>query len=92
MPCQAQLAAEFNLSTSTLKRHFRKVYGKNAYIYYQEKRLAVGRKMLENEHKTISEVAFILGYNKTNSFSKAFRKYFGFLPRELKYSRSMMAS
>jgi AraC-like DNA-binding protein len=48
--------------------------------------------MLENEHKTISEVAFILGYNKTNSFSKAFRKYFGFLPRELKFSRGMMAS
>jgi AraC-like DNA-binding protein len=92
MPCQHQLAAEFNLSTSTLKRHFRKVYGKNAYIYYQEKRLALGRKMLENEHKTINEVALTLGYNKTNSFSKAFRKYFGFLPRELKYSRDLIAS
>lgn len=92
MPCQHQLAAEFNLSTSTLKRHFRKVYGKNTFVYYQEKRLAVGRTMLENEHKSISEVAYTLGYTKTNSFSKAFKKYFGFLPRELKYSRGMMAS
>ncbi len=92
MPCQNKLAAEFNLSTSTLKRHFRKVYGKNTYVYYQEKRLALGRTMLENEHKTISEVAYTLGYTKTNSFSKAFKKYFGFLPREIKYSRGMMAS
>ncbi len=92
MPCQHKLAAEFNLSTSTLKRHFRKVYGKNTYVYYQEKRLALGRTMLENEHKTISEVAYTLGYTKPNSFSKAFKKYFGFLPREIKYSRGMMAS
>lgn len=87
LPCVQELALEFNLSTSTLQRHFKLVFGKTLYEYYQEKRMILGKYEIENGHKNISQVAYQLGFNKVNNFSKAFRKQFHFLPRELKYKK-----
>lgn len=78
-----QLAKEFNMSTATLKRHFKIVYGKSIHQYYLEKKLAIGKEMIESKKKSISEIAYTLGYNKINSFSKVFRKYYGKLPKEM---------
>ena len=85
LPNIDQLASEFNLSLSTLKRHFRIVYGKNIYQYYQEKRMEWGKAQLEKGNNTIGEIATQLGFYKVNNFSIAFKKYFGVLPRELKH-------
>ncbi|MEO6671448.1 MAG: AraC family transcriptional regulator [Ferruginibacter sp.] len=85
LPNLDQLAVEFNLSLSTLKRHFRIVYGKNIYQYYQEKRMEWGKVQLEKGDTTIAEIATQLGFYKINNFSIAFKKYFGVLPRELKH-------
>lgn len=78
-----QLAKEFNMSPATLKRHFKIVYGKSIHQYYLEKKLALGKEMIESKKKSISEIAYTLGYNKINSFSKVFRKYYGKLPKEM---------
>lgn len=86
MPGIAQLSSEFNMSPSTLQRHFKIVFGKNIYQYYLEQKLALGRELIESRKKTISEVAYMLGYNKINSFSKVFKKYFGVLPKDLNAS------
>ena len=83
MPSIAQLSSEFNMSPSTLQRHFKLVYGKNIYQYYLEQKLSIGREMISSKKKTISEVAYMLGYNKINSFSKVFKKYFGMLPKDI---------
>lgn len=83
MPNIADLSAEFNMSPSTLQRHFKMVYGKNIYQYYLEQKLAIGRELIASKKKTISEVAYMLGYNKINSFSKVFKKYFGMLPKDV---------
>lgn len=85
LPNLDQLATEFNLSLSTLKRHFKIVYGKNIYQYYQEKRMEWGKAQLEKGNTTIGEIATQLGFYKINNFSIAFKKYFGVLPRELKH-------
>lgn len=82
MPSITQLAAEFSISTSTLKRHFKIIYGKSIYNYYLEKKLELGKKMILSKNKSISEIAYNLGYSKINSFSKAFKKYYGILPKE----------
>ncbi|MBC7936842.1 MAG: helix-turn-helix transcriptional regulator [Rhizobacter sp.] len=83
MPSIAQLSAEFNMSPSTLQRHFKIIYGKNIYHYYLEQKLAIGKELIASKKKTISEVAYILGYHKINSFSKVFKKYFGVLPKDI---------
>lgn len=85
LPNLDQLAAEFNISLSTLKRHFRIVFGKNIYQYYQEKRMEWGKVQLEKGNSSIGEIATHLGFYKINNFSIAFKKHFGILPRELKH-------
>jgi AraC-like DNA-binding protein len=83
LPNIAELALEFNMSEATLKRHFKTVYGKSIYHYYLEKKLALGKAMIAAKNKSISEVAYTLGYNKINSFSKVFKKYYGVLPKDI---------
>ncbi|MEO6540079.1 MAG: AraC family transcriptional regulator [Ferruginibacter sp.] len=83
MPSISELASEFNLSPSTLKRHFKIVYGKNIQNYYLANKMAIGKSLIISKSKTISEIAFSLGYSKLNSFSKAFKKQYGILPKEV---------
>lgn len=83
MPGIAELASEFNMSPSTLQRHFKIVYGKSIYQYYLEQKLLIGKELIVSGKKSISEVAYILGYNKVNSFSRLFKKYFGVLPKDV---------
>jgi len=83
MPNIAALAKAANMSPATLKRHFKIVYGKSVYTYYLEKKLAIGRALITSHSKSISETAYSLGYNKINSFSKAFKKYYGVLPKDI---------
>ena len=92
MPSIAQLSAEFNMSPSTLQRHFKIVYGKNIYQYYLEQKLAIGKELITSKKKSISEVAYMLGYNKINSFSKVFKKYFGVLPKDVNALNKKMQS
>ncbi|MEO7305809.1 MAG: AraC family transcriptional regulator [Ferruginibacter sp.] len=86
MPSITELASDFNLSPSTLKRHFKIVYGKNIQTYYLANKMAVGKSLILSKSKTISEIAFELGYTKLNSFSKAFKKQYGILPKEVNNS------
>lgn len=88
LPTQKELAAACNMSVSTLKRHFKIVFGKNIYGYYQEKRMLWGLKQILNSNKNINEVARELGFMKVNNFSKAFKKQFHYLPRDLKCKRA----
>lgn len=87
MPKLEDLAKEYNLSLSTLKRHFKVVFSKNIFEYYQEKRLLWGKNEIEKGYKNINEIAYELGFKKVNSFSKAFYKQFHVLPRELKHKK-----
>lgn len=90
MPSIPQLAAELNLSTSTLKRHFKIVHGKNIQAYYLANKMAIGKSLIISKSKTISEIAFALGYTKPNSFSKAFKKQYGILPKEVNNNNSSL--
>jgi AraC-like DNA-binding protein len=82
-PNLSQLAKDFNMSPATLQRHFKIVYGKSIHQYYLEKKLALGKELIAEKKKSISEIAYMLGYNKINSFSKVFKKYYGKLPKEM---------
>lgn len=84
LPMIKQLAREFLMSESTLKKHFRIVYGKNIYEYYLDKKMQLARKMIQEDMKPVSQVAYALGYDKVSGFSKAFKKTFNILPSQLK--------
>ena len=84
LPSQKELAKEFALSESTLKRHFKAVFGKTMYEYYLEKKMDLARKLLQEKKVTVSETAYMLGYEKVSAFISMFKKVHKVLPGSLK--------
>lgn len=84
LPSQKQLAKEFALSESTLKRHFRAIYGKTMYEYYLEKKMDLAKWLLKEKKISVSETAYMLGYEKVSSFITMFKKYHKVLPGSLR--------
>lgn len=71
------------MSESSLKRHFRWVFGKPIYEYYLEIKMMHAKDMLSQNKTSISEIARTLGYQKASSFTKIFKKHFGCLPSDI---------
>ncbi len=84
LPSQKQLAKDFALSESTLKRHFKTIYGKTMYEYYLEKKMDLAKSLLQEERISVSETAYRLGYEKVSAFIIIFKKYHKVLPGSLK--------
>lgn len=86
LPNIEDIAAEFSMSTSTLKRHFKSVFGKNVYEYYLEKKMKLAMHLLRQEKLSVTEVAYKLGYEKVSSFTKVFKEHFGATPKDFSKS------
>ena len=84
LPPQRQLAREFALSESTLKRHFKAVYGKTMYEYYLEKKMELAKRLLQEKKISVTETAYMLGYEKVSAFISMFKKVHKVLPGSLK--------
>ncbi|HEY4060883.1 MAG TPA: AraC family transcriptional regulator [Puia sp.] len=84
LPSQKELAKEFALSESTLKRHFKVVYGKTLYEYYLGKKMELAKRLLQEGKTSVSETAYKLGYEKVSAFIIIFKKHHGVLPGSLK--------
>lgn len=82
----SDLAAMGNMSISKLKYCFKMMYGCTVTEYITNLRLEQAKKMLESGEKSITEIAGLVGYQKTGSFSRMFKRQTGVLPRE--YRRS----
>lgn len=83
IPTIEEIAAEFNMSTSSFKMQFSKVYGKSFYQLYMEKRMEYGATLLRKGYKA-TEVSKRLGYGEKSSikFNKMFQKHFGITPKK----------
>lgn len=79
-----QVARACGLNDFKLKKGFKELFGATVFSYLNELKMEYGRQMLLESTCTIYEVAYILGYHDPYNFSKAFRKYFGYLPGKLK--------
>ncbi len=84
LPSLKELAREFALSESTLKRHFKAVYGKGLYEYYLGKKMELAKWLLQEKKISVSETAYMLGYEKVSAFIGMFKKYHKIRPGSLK--------
>jgi len=80
LPSQKELAKEFAMSESTLKRHFKAVYGKTMYEYYLEKKMELAKWLIQEKKSSVSETAYTLGYEKVSAFISMFKKFHKVLP------------
>ena len=78
-----ELAAQFSLAETALKRCFKQMYGTSVYAYLKGYRLQPAALWLRAEPDTaVAEIAQRVGYGSHSKFSAAFRAQFGVTPQE----------
>lgn len=81
-PLIAALAREAAMSESKLKRLFQQLVGESIYAFYQKHRLERAKVMLQEGSHSISTIGYEIGYSNLSHFANAFRKQYGYLPKE----------
>ncbi len=82
-PSIDDLARKFFLSASTLQRHFKSVFGMNAYEYYLRKKMDEAKKLLRSG-QSVNTVSYALGYESVSHFIRIFKKMVGENPGRYK--------
>ncbi len=77
-----ELTAQFGVSGTTLKKHFRENHGMSLYAWFKSQRMYAAAKALQNTEDSILKIAGDYGYENASKFSAAFRDVFGVSPRE----------
>lgn len=77
------MALSGGLSEYHFFRLFKSCFAISPYQYILHKRLRYSYQMLMSEHCTVSDAAVAAGYGDIYSFSKAFKRKFGFAPSKL---------
>lgn len=74
------VSEQFYLSEFHFSRLFKMIIGKSVKQYILGRKLAVAVKKLNNPQNTITDVAYDLGFEYPEVFSRDFKKWFGIAP------------
>jgi AraC-like DNA-binding protein len=83
------LALECNLSPSHLQHLFKQRTGLGLGRLLTEKRMQRAAELLAETDKSIKEIACVVGYEHTSSFTRAFERYFRQSPRCYRQTRDL---
>lgn len=76
------------MSISALQRRFKQETGMTVFDYVRNRRLDKVRDALCKDHISISEAAYMAGYNHTSNFITAFKRKFGVTPGDFNNNNS----
>ncbi|MCH9685455.1 MAG: AraC family transcriptional regulator [Deltaproteobacteria bacterium] len=76
-----ELARETGMSPSSFHKHFKTITSTTPLQYQKELRLLEARRLLSTEGQSVSRVAFEVGYESPNQFSREYTRKFGGPPR-----------
>jgi AraC-like DNA-binding protein len=79
-PSLIQLAAIAGINEFKLKRGFKEMFNHTPFGYLSDVRLEMARTALQQKQKTVTQIAFELGYASLQHFSAAFKKKFKVSP------------
>ncbi|HVI46427.1 MAG TPA: AraC family transcriptional regulator [Chitinophaga sp.] len=79
-PTLASLARQTGLNEFKLKAGFREVFHDSVFGCFKKYRLAVAHRLLTENRKPVTEVAYETGYSTVQHFSNEFKKHFGISP------------
>lgn len=83
------IAKNAYLSPVQLYRVFKKITGLSPIQYHERLKLKESLNLLQHSRK-ISDVAFDLGYNNYETFSRAFKKIYSFTPSDFLWGMSFI--
>lgn len=81
------LALLTNLSLSSFKREFDKVYQSSPAKYFKKRKLERAAELLRHTNQRIGDIAFDCGFIEISHFSKSFLKHFGTSPSEYRLNQ-----
>lgn len=82
-----KMALLTNLSVSSFKREFTKIYDDSPAHYFKQKKLERAAELLTVTNQRISDIAFDCGFNDLAHFSKSFQEKYGVSPSQFKLSQ-----
>lgn len=77
-----ELAEQFDLSVSALKKCFKGVYGTAIFTYMRNFRMDMAAALLVQTDESVTEIAGKVGYTNSSKFSEAFKSVKGKTPLE----------
>lgn len=78
----ARLCDYLNLSQSSLHRLFKSRMSTSPANHFHALKMEHAKELLQNEDMQVKEIAFQLGYDHFNDFSRAYKKHFGRAPTD----------
>lgn len=78
----SSVAAHFDLNASYLGSVFKKVNNKSILQFLTTIRMTEAKNLLQSRQYKIYQIAEKIGYNDVYYFSKRFKKYYGYPPKE----------
>jgi AraC family transcriptional regulator, transcriptional activator of pobA len=82
LPSVAYCASELNLSASYFGDLIKKETGKTAQEYIQSKVIDVAKEKIFDQSKSVSEIAYELGFKYPQHFTRLFKQKVGYSPNE----------
>lgn len=86
LPSVAYCAGELNLSTNYFGDLIKKETGKSASEYINLKLIVVAKEKIFDSHKSVSEIAYELGFKYPQHFTRVFKRHVGVSPQEFRSS------
>jgi len=77
-----ELAFLCNMSLSSFKRKFARMYGNSPNKWLLEKRMEKAASMLRHDNRKASEIYYELGYENLSSFIQSFKQIYGKTPKQ----------
>ena len=82
-PSLSELSRLAGINEFKLKNGFKEVFNQPVFAWLADFRLETARNELMKKSRTITDIAFDLGYSSPQHFSSAFKKKYGVSPREI---------
>jgi AraC-like DNA-binding protein len=82
IPDPDKLARLYELPRNTLREGYRFVYGKTIHQFHSDHKLESAMQMLNSGELLVKEVAFKIGYQNPSHFISAFKKKYGYTPKQ----------
>jgi len=80
----SELSELTNMSLSTFKREFKKVYKSSPAAYIKDKKLVKSKELLSLSELRMTDIAYECGFNDVAHFSKSFKQKYSLSPSEYK--------
>jgi AraC family transcriptional regulator, exoenzyme S synthesis regulatory protein ExsA len=85
-----ELAFLCNMTASTFKRQFKRMYNTSPRAWFNEQRMILAGKLIRERNAKPGEVWHKLGFETHTGFTRSFKKHYGDLPKE--FARKMAHS